>query len=295
MKLGIDLGGTKIEVCVLDAGKELIRYRVATPKDDYWGIIHCIKELVEGVDHQLKRKLNVGMGTPGALSPETGLLRNSNTLCMNGRPLLEDVQVALNRPVKIHNDANCFALSEAVDGAAKGYALVFGVIIGTGTGGGIIYQQRPFVGRHAIAGEWGHNPLPWLTEGDLPLQTCYCGQQGCIETFLSGPGMAAGFQFVYGGGYSSRDIVVAAEQGDERCVAYMNLYSDRLARALAHVVNIIDPDIIVLGGGLSNIASLYSSVPESMAHYVFSEHVTTPVVAALHGDSSGVRGAAELW
>jgi len=312
MKLGIDLGGTKIEICVLEEGKELIRHRVATPKNDYSAILHSIQQLVFDVDEQLKQKLNVGIGTPGALSPSTGLLRNSNTVCMNGKPLLEDLQQLLQRPVKIQNDANCFALSEAVDGAGKGHDLVFGVIIGTGTGGGIVYQQKPFLGRHAIAGEWGHNPLPWQTEDDQPLQPCYCGKHGCIETFLSGPGMAQGFKLLHQKSFDSHHIVERAEAGDKQCIGYMQLYIDRLARALAHVVNIIDPDIIVLGGGMSNIKSLYSSVPKNiappsmspsgipsihgyMAHYVFSDHVTTPIVAAVHGDSSGVRGAAELW
>ncbi len=295
MKLGIDLGGTKIEVCVLDDGKEILRHRVETPKNGYDAILHAIKQLVLGVDEQVKQRLNVGIGTPGALSPVTGLLRNSNTVCMNGKPLLDDLQTLLKRPVKIQNDANCFALSEAVDGAGQDHPLVFGVIIGTGTGGGIVYQQKPFLGRHAIAGEWGHNPLPWLGEPDMPLQSCYCGKQGCIETFLSGPGMAAGFELLHEQVMSSHQIVERAEQGDKQCAAYMALYADRLARSLAHVVNIIDPDIIVLGGGMSNIKSLYLALPKSMAHYVFSDHVTTPIVAAQHGDSSGVRGAAELW
>ncbi len=295
MKLGIDLGGTKIEVCVLDAGQEIIRHRVETPKGNYQAILQSIKQLVFDVDKQIGQKLNVGIGTPGALSPVTGLLRNSNTVCMNGMPVLNDLQELLQRSVKIQNDANCFTLSEAVDGAAKGANLVFGVIIGTGTGGGIVYQQQPFLGRHAIAGEWGHNPLPWQTDADQPLQTCYCAKHGCIETFLSGPGMAAGFKLKHQQELDSHDIVKRAEQGDELCIDYMQLYYDRLARALAHVVNILDPDVIVLGGGMSNIKSIYSVVPKIMAHYVFSDHVTTPIVAALHGDSSGVRGAAELW
>lgn len=295
MKLGIDLGGTKIEICVLDKGKELLRHRVATPKHDYTAILQAITQLVEDVDERIGKKLNVGIGTPGALSPITGLLRNSNTVCMNGMPLLEDLQKQLKRPVKIQNDANCLALSEAVDGAGKDYDLVFAVIIGTGTGGGIVFQQKPFLGRHAIAGEWGHNPLPWQTEKEQPLQTCYCGKLGCIETFLSGPGMAADFELMHHQSLDSHQIVLGAENGDKTCQAYMQLYADRLARALSHVVNIIDPDVIVLGGGMSNIKSVYSSVPKIMAQYVFSDHVTTPIVAAQHGDSSGVRGAAELW
>lgn len=295
LKLGIDLGGTKIEICVLDDGKEILRHRVETPKDSYQAILQCIKQLVLGVDKQVKQTLKVGIGTPGAVSPVTGLLRNSNTVCMNGKALLNDLETTLNRPVKIQNDANCLALSEAVDGAGKGHSLVFGVIIGTGTGGGIVYQQKPFLGRHAIAGEWGHNPLPWLAEQDKPLQQCYCGKHGCIETFLSGPGMAAGFSLLHKHAIDSHQIVKRAEQGDAQSAEYMLLYVDRLARALAHVVNILDPDVIVLGGGMSNVKSLYSALPSSLARYVFSDHVTTPIVAAKHGDSSGVRGAAELW
>ncbi|MBL7004506.1 MAG: ROK family protein [Gammaproteobacteria bacterium] len=295
MKLGIDLGGTKIEACVLDGSKEVIRRRIDTPKNDYHAILRAINELVLSVDNELQQKLNVGCGTPGALSAQTGLLRNSNTVCMNGKALLEDLKETLNRPVKILNDANCLALSEAVDGAGQGQELVFGVIIGTGTGGGIIYQQKPLIGRHAIAGEWGHNPLPWIKAEDKPLQTCYCGKQGCIETFLSGPGLAKVFESKFGKVLNSREIVQQARQGDDNCKAMMEYYYDCMSRALAHIINVVDPDVIVLGGGLSNIEELYTEVPKRLDEYVFSDHVNTPIVQAKHGDSSGVRGAAWLW
>lgn len=294
-KLGIDLGGTKIEICVLDQQQELLRRRIDTPAHSYEAILTALKDLVLAVDNELGQQLPVGIGTPGAISPKTGLMRNSNTVCLNGMPLLDDLQAVLERPVKIENDANCFALSEAIDGAGKQAKTVFGVIIGTGTGGAIVHQQQLLTGAHAIAGEWGHNPLPWLNKQDDPLQQCYCGKQGCIETFLSGPGMQAQFERQHGVALSSRQIVAQAQQGIAACEAFMDYYYDCVSRALAHVINMLDPDAIVLGGGMSNIDALYSEIPQRLSHYVFSDFVETPVIKAQHGDSSGVRGAAWLW
>ncbi len=289
-RIGIDLGGTKIEGVLLHAdGRLEPRRRVATPQGDYQAILDAIAGLVDHLDPC--GRLPVGIGTPGARSPETGLLRNSNSTCLNGRPLLDDLQTRLGRPVRLANDADCFALSEASDGAAAGARSVFGVIIGTGTGAGIVIDGRLLAGPNAIAGEWGHNPLPWPAHDELPGPPCYCGRHGCIETFLSGPGMARD----HGTGEDSRAIVAAAEAGDPRARATLDRYHDRLARALASVINLLDPEVIVLGGGMGQIRSLYTELPRRLPSYLFSDTLRTRIVPPRHGDSSGVRGAAWLW
>jgi fructokinase len=293
-RIGIDLGGTKIEGIVLAAdGRELARHRVPTPAGQYQATLDCIADLVAALEADTGVRAPVGVGTPGALSPATGLLRNSNSTCLNGRPLDQDLAARLQRPVRIANDANCFALSEAIDGAAAGAHCIFGVILGTGTGGGLVVSGQVWQGRHAIAGEWGHNPLPWPQDDERPGPTCYCGKQGCIETFLSGPGLLADYQG-QSRPASARELVSRADH-DPAAEACLRRYADRLARALASVINVIDPDVIVLGGGLSQITRLYQEVPERWSRYVFSEQVTTPLRPPVHGDSSGVRGAAWLW
>lgn len=294
-KLGIDLGGTKIEAVVLDGtGAIIFQQRVDTPQDDYAGILSNLKYLVEQAEASVGESLKVGLGTPGALSPKTGLLRNSNSVCMNGKNLLADLKQELQRPIRIQNDANCFALSEAMDGAAAGDSMVFGVIIGTGTGGGLVFNKQLITGQHSIAGEWGHNYLPWPQPFDSH-RDCYCGKQGCIETYLSGPGIMGNVKAQTGQSLSSREIVQRAEQGEELFQQQMSYYYDQMARALAHVINIVDPDAIVLGGGMSNVSSIYQQVPKLLPQYVFSDFVETNIIPAKYGDSSGVRGAAWLW
>jgi len=290
MRIGIDLGGTKIEGVTLEAhGGVGQRIRLDTPQGDYAGTLQTIADLIEQLDPG--GKTPVGIGTPGALSPATGLLRNANSVCLNGQPLLSDLHTKLARRVRIANDADCFALSEATDGRAAGASSVFGVIIGTGTGGGIVIDGKLVSGPNAIAGEWGHNPLPWPKPGELPGPACYCGKQGCIETWLSGPGLARD----HGSNQTAAQIVSAAQAGESQAQQTMRRYYDRMARSLASVINLLDPEVIVLGGGLCNIESLYTEVPARLAKYVFSDTVRTRVVPPLHGDSSGVRGAAWLW
>lgn len=296
MRIGIDLGGSKIEVIAIDAqGAEIQRRRVATPRVDYQAIVKTIAGLVTDVEAAIGGQASVGIGTPGALSTSTGLLKNSNTTCLNDQPLLEDLQVALGRPIKLANDANCFALSEAVDGAGRDASVVFGVILGTGVGGGVVVQQRVLSGANAIAGEWGHNALPWPEPAELPGPPCYCGRRGCIETFLSGPGLTHDLRAHVGSEVSALEIADRAGRGDASCGAALSRYESRLARGLASVINLLDPDVIVLGGGLSNIDRLYTSVPNLWANWVFSDTVKTRLSKAVHGDSSGVRGAAWLW
>ncbi|MGA7801560.1 MAG: ROK family protein [Gammaproteobacteria bacterium] len=294
--LGVDLGGTKIELIALDGeGREVLRRRVPTPQGDYTATLRSLTGLVQAAEAQLGPADTVGIGTPGALSRVDGRLKNSNSVCLNGRPLQADLERCLGRPLRIANDANCFALSEATDGAAAGLAVVFGVILGTGTGGGIVLDGRVLTGANAIAGEWGHNPLPWPLEAERPGPACYCGRSGCIETFLSGPGMAGDHRRRTGVDLEPGDIVQGAAAGDGDCEATLDRYEDRLARALAHVINILDPDAIVLGGGMSNIARLYRNVPGRWGQYIFSDRVDTRLLAPRYGDASGVRGAAWLW
>ena len=295
MRIGIDLGGTKIEAIALDdRGGERFRRRIATPRGDYAGTIAALSRLVEDAEMRVGAS-TVGIGIPGAISPATGLIKNANSTWLNGQPLAEDLAAALGRPVRLANDANCFALSEATDGAAAGCRIVFGVIIGTGTGGGIVVDGRVLVGGNAIAGEWGHNPMPWPEPDDWPGPPCYCGRTGCIETFLSGPGLARDHERHTGQRADAAAIARAAARGDAGACATLERYEGRMARGLAAVMNVVDPDVIVLGGGLSQIERLYPTVPRLWGRFVFSDAVATRLVRARHGDSSGVRGAAWLW
>lgn len=295
MRIGIDLGGTKTEILALDEkGQALVRRRVPTPST-YASIVATVVALVQQAEEETSQTATVGVGMPGAISPATGLIKNANTTCLIGRPLREDLERALGRPVRLHNDANCFALSEAVDGAAAGASLVFGVILGTGTGGGVVVDGRPLAGANAIAGEWGHNPLPWPRDDERPGPVCYCGATGCIETFVSGPGMARDHAAHGGQALDAEQIARAAAEGDAAARDTLDRYADRLARGLASVINVLDPEVIVLGGGVSNIAWLYDEVVRRWGTWVFSDRVDTVLRKAEHGDSSGVRGAAWLW
>lgn len=296
MRIGVDLGGTKIEVLVMDEqGVERLRRRVPTPQHDYAGALATIATLVTDAERELGVTCSVGIGTPGAISAVSGTIKNANSTCLNGRPFKQDIEQALGREVRLANDANCFALSEAVDGAGAGAGVVFGVILGTGVGGGIVVNGHVLGGANAIAGEWGHNPLPFLRDEDKPEPTCYCGRHACIEAYLSGPGMARDHLLHSGRSCDAGAIAAAALAGEPAALATMERYVDRLARALAHVINILDPDVIVLGGGLSNIDRLYVDVPQAWTRYVFSDHVATRLLRNVHGDASGVRGAAWLW
>jgi fructokinase len=296
MQIGIDLGGTKTEGIGLE-GDRLVaaRRRMATPPD-YMGTLDSIARLVGEIESDAGRTGSVGVGIPGTVGRTTGLVKNANSTWLNGRPLLTDLESRLGRPVRIANDANCFVLSEAMDGAGQGFETVFGVILGTGVGGGVSIRQRIHEGPNQIAGEWGHNPLPWMTEEErAAAPTCYCGKQGCVETFLSGPGFERDYALLGGARRSSQDIVLAATDGDPPAVQALERYQDRLARALAAVINVLDPDAVVLGGGMSNLPGLPSAVAAILPEYVFSDSVATRLVLNLHGDSSGVRGAAWLW
>ena len=296
MRLGIDLGGTKIEIVALDdTGATLARERVPTPAGDYDGTIRAIGALVSGVEARLGRRGTVGIATPGALSTRTGLMKNSNSTVLNGRPLDRDIAAHLGRPIRIENDANCFALSEAVDGAAAGAHVVFGVILGTGVGGGLVVDRRVIAGRNRVTGEWGHNPLPWPNPDERPGPACYCGKTGCIETFLSGAGLARSYAGRARPPLAAQDIAAAAASGDADARAALRLYRDRLARGLGSVINIVDPDAIVLGGGLSNIDAIFDGLETEIARHAFSDALDTRIARAQHGDSSGVRGAAWLW
>lgn len=295
MRLGIDLGGTKIEIVALDeGGSELLRRRVPTPQGDYYGTLQAIGALVHEAESELGQRGSLGIGTPGAISRASGRIKNSNSTHLIGQPIVQDLEALLQREVRIANDANCFALSEATDGAGAGAQVAFGVILGTGVGAGIVVDGKVLVGANGIAGEWGHNPLPWPAAHELPGPSCYCGKRGCIETFLSGPGMAKLHERANGEALTSQEIVARAQQGDEICERTMQAYENRLARGLAHVINILDPDVIVLGGGMSNIERLYANVPQLWGQWVFSDRVDTQLVRNRHGDSSGVRGAAWL-
>jgi fructokinase len=296
MRIGVDLGGTKIEVIAMESdGQVLLRERAPTPGGDYDGTVRTVRDLVLAAERRLGRTGTVGIATPGACSALTGRMKNCNSTVLNGRPLDQDLARALARSVRLENDANCFALSEAVDGAGAGAKVVFGVILGTGVGGGVVIERRILTGRNHIAGEWGHNPLPWAEGAELPGELCYCGRRGCIETFLSGAGMVR--EYARRGGVARRaeEVVQAALAGEPAAEACLSCYCDRLARALAALVNVLDPDVIVLGGGLSNVDKIYTGLPARMTRYVFSDGLDTPVLPPRHGDSSGVRGAAWLW
>ena len=296
MRIGLDLGGTKIEgVALGDDGTQLARRRVATPRHDYAATLEAMAVLVRGLEAETGLRGSVGVGMPGALSPVTGLVKNANSTWLIGQSLDRDLSGLLGRPLRFANDANCFALSEAVDGAAAGARVVFGVIVGTGTGGGVVVDRRVLTGRNAIAGEWGHNPLPWPREGEWPGPDCYCGKTGCVETFLSGPGLARDFRQATGEDVGAPEIVSRAERGHEAAAAALERYEGRMARALAVVIDIVDPDVVVLGGGMSHIERLYESVPRLWQEWAFSDRVDTVLKPPVHGDSSGVRGAAWLW
>ncbi|MBI3401240.1 MAG: ROK family protein [Acidobacteria bacterium] len=318
MRIGIDLGGSKIEgIAIDDGGYEVARKRIPAPRGDYSRTLDAIVQLVTEIERVIGTKGSVGVGIPGTISPATGLVKNSNSTWLIGQPLAADLPRRIERPVRFANDANCFALSEATDGAAAGASVVFGVIVGTGTGGGVVIDGRVVTGANAIAGEWGHNPLPAPRDDERPGPACYCGRSGCIETFLSGPGMARDYaehaglppsrlrrsgeprRSVSGGGkgprYEADDIADRAKRGEPLAVACLARYEDRMARALGSIINVLDPAVIVLGGGLSNIDRLYENVPKRWPPYVFSDRVVTRLVRAKHGDASGVRGAAWLW
>lgn len=299
MRIGIDLGGTKTEVIALSSeGKELFRHRISTPRDDYRATVQAIVDLVRLAEEKTGQTGTVGLGIPGTISPYTQRVKNANSTWLNGQPLDKDLAQALNRDIRIANDANCLAVSEAVDGAGAGQALVFGVIIGTGSGAGVAINGASRIGGNGNAGEWGHNPLPWMDEDELRYRAevpCYCGQQGCIETFVSGTGFAIDYQRLSGVARKGAEIVKLLEQQDPVAALAMSRYEIRLAKSLAQVVNLIDPDVIVLGGGMSNVDRLYQTVPTLMKKWVFGGECETPVLKAMHGDSSGVRGAAWLW
>jgi fructokinase len=298
MRIGIDLGGTKIEAIVLDdAGAIAFRERRSTPKGDYERTISAIADLVAAADHFVGRPCTVGIGMPGAISPATGLVKNANSTWLNGRRLCPDLEVRLHRSVRLANDANCFALSEASDGAAIGRAVVFGVIIGTGCGGGVVVNGAVLTGPNAIAGEWGHNPLPWPADDERPGPRCYCGKRGCLETFISGTGLAADYAAAQPESrpVDAATVVACATIGDVAARAALDRFTHRLARGLATIINVLDPDAIVLGGGMSNVRELYDTVPRLLPRFVFSDRVDTILVPPKHGDSSGVRGAAWLW
>jgi fructokinase len=299
IRLGVDLGGTKLEIVAMDAqGRERLRRRVATPRAGYEATLAAVAELVRETERELAlppHSASVGIGTPGSISRATGLLRGSNSVSLNGHAIREDLARVLDREVRVTNDANCFALSEATDGAGQGADVVFGVILGTGVGAGIVVRGSVLEGPNAIAGEWGHNALPWPRDDERPGGKCFCGHSGCIETWLSGPGLTHDHRRVTGSTLAAEDIAAGADAGDPACAATLARYEDRLARSLAHVINILDPDVIVLGGGMSNVDRLYVKVPEQWGSWVFSDRVDTRLVKHLHGDSSGVRGAAWLW
>ena len=299
LRIGIDLGGTKVEAIALDpSGRELARLRAPTPAGDYPGTLAVIADMVAALESRTGDTGSVGVGIPGILSPATGVVKNANSTMLIGRPLDQDLEAVLGRPVRLANDANCFAVSEAADGAGAGHHVVFGVILGTGVGGGVVVGGRILTGRNAVAGEWGHNPLPWPGDDERPGPPCYCGKRGCIESFLSGPGLTR--DYLEHGGDASIEATAAAvadlaEAGNPMAAAALARYEERLARALATVINLVDPDVIVLGGGLSNVERLYANVPRLWQDWVFSDRTDTPLRKHRHGDSSGVRGAAWLW
>jgi fructokinase len=295
-RIGIDLGGTKIEALALGpAGEELYRERILTPRHDYKGTIRAIRGLVERAEQHIGHTATVGIATPGAISPQSGRLKNANSTWLNGQFFKQDLEAALAREVRLANDGNCLAVSEAIDGAGAGRKVVFAVILGTGVGGGLAWQGQVHDGINAIAGEFGHTALPWLQPDEYPGPVCYCGRQGCVERWLCGPALEEQYRQMTGQSLKATAIAEAAAGGDSQAVAMMAIYKDRLARALSTIVNLVDPDMIVLGGGLSKIGSLYADLPSLLPQWCFSDRIDTPIVAARHGDSSGVRGAAWLW
>ena len=296
MRIGIDLGGTKIEALAIDkAGMELLRYRIDTPRDDYQATIMAMAGLVLRIEQETGTRGSVGAGIPGSISSRTGLVKNANSTWLNGQPLQRDISAVLEREVRVANDANCLAVSEATDGAAAGKGVVFGVILGTGCGGGLAVHGQIHAGANGVGGEWGHNPLPWATEDENPGPACYCGKRGCMEMWVSGTGVARDYREVTGKTHTSREILAACDAGDGEAVAAVERLEDRLARGLAHLINVLDPDVLVFGGGLSKVERLYRQVPLLLPKYVFGGEAETPLLQAKYGDSSGVRGAAWLW
>jgi fructokinase len=296
MRIGIDLGGTKIEgIAIADDGEERLRRRIVAPRGDYAATLASVTGLIGAIETEIGVRGSVGIGIPGTISPASGLIKNSNSTWLNGRPLGEDLSRLLERPVRFDNDANCFALSEATDGAAAGARVVFGVIVGTGTGGGVVIDRQVLVGANAIGGEWGHNPLPGAHGTESPGPECYCGRSGCIEQFLSGPALARDYTAHAWTEATGEEVALRAAAGEALADAAIARYEERMARALGSVINLLDPDVIVLGGGVSNIDRLYDRVPKLWSPYIFSDRVVTRLVRAKHGDSSGVRGAAWLW
>jgi fructokinase len=296
IRIGVDIGGTKMEIAALDeSGGELLRRRTDTPRGAYRDAIQSIADAVLDAERALGARCTVGIGTPGAVSEKAGKLKNAYASVLNGMPVKPDLERLLARELRFANDANCFALSEASDGAATGARVVFGVILGTGVGGGVVVDGRALTGANAISGEWGHNSLPWPVPAELPGPRCGCGREGHIEAFLSGPGLARDHRLATGESLDPSQIIARAESGDSACEASLSRYEERLARALASVINLLDPDVVVLGGGVSNAERLYRNVPARWGRYVYSDSVETPLVRAKHGDASGVRGAARLW
>lgn len=296
MRIGIDLGGTKIEALGIDnAGVELVRYRVDTPREDYRGTVLAMAGLVQRIERETGQRGTVGAGIPGTISERTGLVKNANSTWLNGQPLQKDFSAELGREVLMANDANCLAVSEATDGAAAGKGLVFGVILGTGCGGGVAVRGQVHAGPNGVGGEWGHNPLPWAHGEELPGPECYCGKRGCMEMWVSGTGVARDHYFATGKTLTTREIVAGCDAGEAEAVATIERFEDRLARGLAHLINVLDPDVLVFGGGLSRYERIYREIPKKLPQYVFGGEVETPLVQAKYGDSSGVRGAAWLW
>jgi fructokinase len=296
IRIGIDLGGTKIELVALMQGSEIVwRERVPTPARDYDATVRAMRDLVLRAESHLRQRGTIGIAIPGTISTKTGHVKNANSTCLIGHPLDRDMESALGRPVRVANDANCFALSEAIDGAAKGAQVVFGIIAGTGVGGGVVVGSHVLAGANGIAGEWGHNPLPSPSHAEIPGPPCYCGKRGCIESWLSGPALARQFREMTGRNMIGTEIARDAEAGDPAAQTVMEIFYDRFARAIASVVNILDPDVVVMGGGLSNMDSLYRELPERVMRYAFTPEVPIRLLKNLHGDSSGVRGAAWLW
>ncbi|HUA98394.1 MAG TPA: ROK family protein [Terracidiphilus sp.] len=296
MRLGIDLGGTKIEALALGGdGRELRRIRVPTPREDYAGTLNAITRLVHTIETELAERATVGVGIPGTVMRPSGLVKNANSTWIIGQPLERDLSAALGREVRCENDANCLALSEAIDGSGAGYRVVFAVILGTGCGGGLAIEGRVHEGLHGVAGEWGHNSLPWPRVDEVPGPACYCGKSGCIETWISGTGLGKDYERSTGTPLSGKEVVEAADRGDIQAAAAIRRLEDRIARGFASLINVIDPDVIVVGGGLSRLDSIYRNVPPLLENYGFGGGIHTPIVPARHGDSSGVRGAARLW
>ncbi len=296
MRIGIDLGGTKIEALALDdAGHEIVRHRVATPQHDYDATLAALVGLVNKLETETGQRGSVGAGIPGSVRAATGLVKNANSTWLNGRPLQQDLSAALGREVRVANDANCLAVSEATDGAGTGKAVVFGVILGTGCGGGVAFDGQVHAGPNGVGGEWGHNPLPWAEENERPGPACYCGKHGCMEQWVSGPAIARDFLAATGRSLATSDIAAACERGDAAAVAAIERFESRLARGIASLVNVLDPDIFVFGGGVSRIPRIYRNLPELIRQYTFGGDFDTPLMPARFGDSSGVRGAAWLW